>query len=233
MKRSDGRTQNKKGKVVSIVLGVTILLTACAGRTKDTDARADTPREAAEKVMQSVKELDFETFNAYTDNDEGTSRNFIGIPVEKEYKVFQELLQPHIFGGRYYKEKYRFAGKVVEELDWEIGSIQEESGGRKARIEMTLTNRDIEEAMERYTLWMVEDAVNGAGMGVGSVIRNISWKVNRCDDDLIRFIDETENMWTDQVTVMAFKEDGVWKIGLTDEFINAFMGNIESEEIFE
>ncbi len=70
-------------------------------------------------------------------------------------------------------------------------------------------------------------------MGVGSVIRNISWKVNRCDDDLIRFIDETENMWTDQVTVMAFKEDGVWKIGLTDEFINAFMGNIESEEIFE
>ena len=108
MKRSDGRTQNKKGKVVSIVLGVTILLTACAGRTKDTDARADTPREAAEKVMQSVKELDFETFNAYTDNDEGTSRNFIGIPVEKEYKVFQEFLQPHIFGGRYYKKKYRF-----------------------------------------------------------------------------------------------------------------------------
>lgn len=233
MKRSEAGTEKQKAKGISAVLAVTVLLTACAGRTMETEAEPDTPKEAAEKVMQSIKDLDFETFNAYTDNYEGTGRNFIGIPVEKEYKVFKELLQPHIFEGRHYQEKYRFAGKVVEELDWETGRVYEEEGGRKARIEMTVTNRDMAEAMERYTLWLVEDAVHDAEMSAVPVIRDISWTVNQCDDDLIRFIDETENTRTAQISVTAFREDGVWKIGLTEEFINAFMGNTDPEEYEE
>lgn len=231
MRRSDDRKETYRGKIISVVLAVTILLTACAGRTKESKVEADTPREAAEKVMRSIKELDFRTFNAYTDNYEGTSRNFMGIPVEKEYKVFHELLKPHIFESRHYKENYRFARKVVEELNWEIGSVQEEDGGRKARIKMTLTNRDMAEAVDRYTMQLVEDVVNDAEMGAASIIRNIFFSVNQCEEDLIRFIDETENTRTDKISVMAFKEDGVWKIKLTDEFINGFMGNFNDDVI--
>jgi len=206
----------------AVVLAAAVLFTACAGRTKET--KADTPREAAEQVMTSIKELDLKTFNAYTDNYEGTRRNF---------KVFQELLQFHVFESKRYKEKYRFARKVVEELDWEIGEVKEQDGGREARIEMTITNRDMARAIERYTMWVMEEAVNEAGIGAASLAGNISWTLNQCDDDLIRFIDETEHTRTDQVSVTAYQEDGGWKLKLTDEFINAFMGNMDSEEYDE
>lgn len=221
-----GKTGRKKG--ICILLAITVLLTACAGRTKG--SKADTPKEAAEKVMCAIKELDLKTFNEYTDNYEGVGWNFSAFPVEKEYKVFKELLQPHLFESRRYREKHRFAEKTVEELTWEIGRIQEEDGGKKARIELRLTNKDMAEAMERYTMWVIEDAVSDAGADAVSIIKDISLTVNKCDDDLIRFIDETQNTKTEEVTVNAYKEGGSWKLNLTEEFINALMGNIDSEE---
>ena len=212
-------------KHIFTILAAAVLVNACAGRTKTKGT--ESPQEAAEQVMQSIKELDLETFNACTDNYEGTSWNFIGFPVEKEYKVFQDLLQSRIFEGERYEEKHRFAEKIVEGLTWEIGKVQEKYGGREAAIELTLTNKDMAEAMERYTMWVVESAVNDAGFGAVSVIKNISLAINECDDDLIRFIDETEEMRTKNVTVTAYQEDGRWKLHLTDEFINAFMGDID------
>lgn len=217
-----------RGKGIYAILAAMVLVTACAGRPKA--GGTDSPQEAAESVMQSIKDLDLETFNAYTDNYEGTSWNFIGFAVEKKYKVFQDLLQPRIFGSKRYEEKHRFAEKTVEGLTWEIGKVEEKDGGRKAAIELTLTNKDMAEAVERYTMWVIEDAVNDAGYGAVSLIKNISSAINECDDDLIRFIDETQEMRTEDVTVTAYQEDGKWKLHLTDEFINAFMGDIDSEE---
>ena len=196
-----------RGKGIYAILAAMVLVTACAGRTKALGT--DSPQEAVESVMQSIKELDLETFNAYTDNYEGMSWNFIGFWVEKEYKVFQDLLQPRT---------------------WEIGKAEEKEGGRKATLELTLTNKDIGEAIERYTMWVMEDAVNDAGFGVVPLVKNLSIAINECDDDLIRFIDETEEMRTVHVTVTAYEEGGKWKVHLTDEFINAFMGDIDSEE---
>lgn len=216
----------KKGLLIS--MSAVMLLTACAGRMKS--AETDTPGEMAEQVMRSVKELDLETFNACTDNYEGWHRGLPGLFKGKEYKVFQDILKPHIFGSKRYKEKHRFAEKIVEELEWELGEVREEDGGGKARIKISVTNRDMAEAMERYTAWIVEDAIEDAGANALSLIKDISIAVNDCDDDLIRFIDETRNTRTEDVTVTAYKEDGMWKLHLTDEFINALMGNMDSEE---
>lgn len=220
------RFYNMKGIV--LLLAGAVLFTACGGRTKKEET--DTPRETVEQVMNAVKELDLKTFNAYTDNDEGVCWSFLGFPAEKEYKVFGELLKPHLYESKRYKEKRRFAEKVVEGLTWEIGEVRQEKDGKKASIELTLTNKDMAEAMENYTMWVARDAVSDAGIGAASIVNNISLTVNQCDDDLIRFIDGTEHTWTENLTVTAVKEDGVWKLHLTDEFINAFMGNIDSEE---
>lgn len=95
---------------------------------------------------------------------------------------------------------------------------------------MVFTNKDISEAMGRYTLWVVEDMIDDAGIGAASFVRRVSDLINYCDDDLIRCIDETEDTWTEEIDVAAYKEDGAWKIHITDEFINAFMGNINSEK---
>lgn len=223
---------------IFVILAAAVLVSACAGRNVLVTAGADrtkaggtdSPQETAEKVMRSIQELDLETFNAYTDNYEGIGWTFTGFPVVKEYKVFQDLLQPRIFDSKRYEEKHRFAKKAVEGLTWEIRKAEEKDGGREAAVELTLTNKDLAGAMERYTMWVIEDAVNDAGSGAVSLIKNISLAINECDDDLIRFIDETKEMRSEDVTVTAYQEDGRWKLHLTDEFINAFMGDIESEE---
>jgi hypothetical protein len=214
-------------KKIFLPLTSVILLTACGGRARDEGA--DSPKEAAQVVMHSIKELDLKTFNAYTDNYEGICWDFIGFPAEKEYKVFQELLQPHIFESKRYKEKQRFARKAVEELTWEIGTVREEEGGKKASIQMTLTNRDMAEVIDRYTTGLIEDIVRDAGGGAIPFIHHLSL-VNECDDDLIRFMDEIEDTHTQEVTVTAYKEGGRWKLQLSEEFINGFMGDIYSEE---
>ncbi len=221
-------SMGKWKKRIFLPLTSVILLTACGGRTRDEGA--DSPKEAAQEVMRSIKELDLKTFNAYTDNYEGICWGVIGFPAEKEYKVFQELLQPHVFESKRYQEKQRFARKAVEELTWEIGSVRAEEGGKKASIQMTLTNRDMAEVIDRYTMGLIEDIARDAGGGAIPFINHISL-VNECADDLIRFMDEIEDTRTQEITVTAYKEGGRWKLQLSEEFINGFMGDIG--DIFE
>ena len=230
MKRSCGvaGSMGKWKKRIFLPLTALILLTACGGRAREEGA--DSPKEAAREVMRSIKELDLKTFNACTDNYEGICWDFIGFPAEKEYKVFQELLQPHVFESKRYQEKQRFARKAVEELTWEIGTVREEEGGKKASIQMTLTNRDMAEVIDRYTTGLIEDIVRDAGGGAIPFIHHISL-VNECADDLIRFMDEIEDTRTQEITVTAYKEGGRWKLQLSEEFINGFMGDIG--DIFE
>ncbi len=218
-------------KAVLLTLASVILFTACGAGSRDLETT--TPEDAAEQALESARQLDLESFNACTDNYIGTRWDFSIFPVEKEYKVFNELLQPYIKKGKWYKEKYRFAEKAVENLDWKIGEIQEEEDGKRARILLTLENKNISEAMERYVTWITEDTIDGiedlvCTFSVSGLADMVTGMVNECDDDLIRFIDETEDTWTTDVTVTAYKEDGKWKIHLTDELINALMGNVNS-----
>ena len=210
-----------------------LLVTACAAKSKNTGAA--TPKEAVTQALESARQLDLKTFNAYTDNYIGMKWDFIGFPVEKEYKVFGELLQPYIIKRKRYEEKRRFAEKVVENLAWEIGEIQEEEDGAKAKIHLTLTNKDMSEAVERYVMWITEDTIHdieylSGAFSVSGLVDMVSGIVNECDDDLIRFMDETDSICTMDVIVTAYKDNDGWKIYLTDEFINAFMGNIETIE---
>lgn len=219
-----GRSHRRAGVIV-VLFAAAVLVAACAGRAKD---GGNSPQEAAEQVMHSIKGLDLETFNASTDNYEGFRWDFIGFTAVKEYKVFQDLLQPHIFEGKRYEEKRRISEKVVEGLTWEIGKVEEKDGGRKATVELTLTNKDIAQAIESYTAWLIEDITRDAGFGAVSLMKNIPSAMDGCGDDLIRFIDGTEEKRTENVTVTAYQEDGRWKLHLTQEFIDAFMGDMDS-----
>ena len=46
--------------------------------------------------MESVQVLDLDTFNKCTDNYVKTYKNWLGIPTEREYQIFNELQQPGI-----------------------------------------------------------------------------------------------------------------------------------------
>lgn len=191
-----------------------------------------TAEETAEYVMESLRELNLEQFNEYTDNYVDTYRNWIGIPIESEYRVFNELLQPGMKIGKR-KEKYEFNRKLsermMENLTWEIEEAWEDEN--QAEIEIKITNLDMSDVMGKYEISILENMLESTGTGIGQMLKDISGIMDK-EDGLLSIVEscDKENTSTMYVTVTAFRDNGAWKIHLDDAFINAFMGNIDAEE---
>lgn len=218
-------------KIIALLLTGTLLLNGC-GKKESSPAPA-TPLEAAEYVMESIRDLDMETLNRYTDNYVGTYHTWIGIPIENEYRSFNELLQPRSRNSSRYKSSYRLDQKMMEKLTWEITEVSE--NGSTAEIDMTITNIDMEKVMTRYETRLLENVLEAPGSGIAQLVRDTT----TVEDTLASLIDELNesDMVTTSVTVCAWQDQGQWKIHMNPEFINAFSGNmyvdIDSEEISE
>lgn len=215
--------------ICGMLLLAGLSLSACGTHTADrADEALPTARDAAECTMKSLKTLDLERFNECTDNYVETYHNWIGVPIEKEYRVFNELLEPRAkFWTR--KKKYefnhKFAEKMMENLTWEIEDVREEGDG--AEITMEITNLNMADVMGKYEIYLLENMLDSPGTGLGQMIKDVS---NIMDDDggLLAIVEacDQDDICTLEVTVSAYRENGEWKIHLDDEFINAFMGNL-------
>ncbi len=221
----------KKLKVglLGIILFGSIVLSACGIHTTNgADEDLLTARGAAEYTMESLKALDLERFNECTDNHIETYYNWIGVPVETEYRVFNELLQPGIKTGKRKKKydfNYKLDVKMMENLAWEITDVKED--GDSAEITMEITNLNMADVMGKYEIYLLENMLDSPGTGIGQIIKDIS---NIMDDDggLLAIVEscDKDDICTLEVTVTAYRENGKWKLHLDDAFINAFMGNI-------
>lgn len=138
-----------------VILVSSLCLTSCAGSRKHLDSH--TVEKAVQKTMKALKQLDLKTFNARTDNYVRTCRNWLGIPTVKEYKVFNELLQPGFVRIRRYKDNKRFAQKVMENLAWNVKEVRED--GKAAQIDMEISNKDMSDVMGKYTIHLMEDII--------------------------------------------------------------------------
>ena len=218
-----------KAGLLGIILFGSIVLSACGVHTiSRSDDALCTAKDAAEHTMESLKALDLERFNEYTDNYVDTYHNWIGVPVETEYRVFNELLQPGIKTGkrkRKYEFNYKFAEKMMENLAWEIKDVK--GNGDSAEITMEITNLNMADVMGKYEIYILENMLVSPGTGLGQMIKDIS---NIMDNEggLLAIVESCDknDICTLEVTVTAYRENGEWKIHLDDEFINAFMGNI-------
>lgn len=229
-------TELKVG-IYGLVMMVSLGLCACGVYAADTaDDSLLTAREAAECTMESLKTLDLKRFNECTDNYVETYYNWIGVPIEKEYRVFNELLQPGGVKWGKWKEKYEFNHKLnekmMENLAWEIKDAKED--GDKAEITMEITNLNMADVMGKYELSILENMIESDGTGFGQMIKDLS---NITDDEggLLTIIEscDKDDLSTIEVIVTAHHKNGEWIIHLDDEFINAFMGNIDAEEYSE
>lgn len=220
-----------KKNILSILLIIgSILLCACAGKASAKAAGAKTaPEDTAELVMDSLKTLNLDTFNEYTDNYICTHRNWIGIPTSKEYRVFNELLQPAFVKGKHYKRNYQLSRKIMENLAWEITDVRQSD--KTAEIDISITNIDMSLATGNYIVSLLENMSQSKGIGIGSLVKDLS-ALNRDMNGFLSAIDslDSDDISTIAITLSAFEEDGKWKLHVSDEFINAFMGNIDSEE---
>lgn len=220
----------KKFKLCMAILLGALWLGACAGRRDKVNPQ--TPREAAQCVMESLKALDLETFNSCTDNYVRTHRNLLGMPTKKEYHVFQELQQPALIKGKGYERNYKIAQKIMEYMTWDIKEIEEKDGG--AEIVMEITSLDITEFTGNFTIALLEEMVEAEGTGVPRMLKKIKSLV-RDQNEILEMLDALgeEDTCTIEVAVSAYKEDGQWKLHLSPEFIDAFMGNNHGGEFSE
>lgn len=222
------KRKRMKAGIYGMMLLAVFSLSACGAHTADR-AEEDllTARDAAECTMKSLETLDLEQFNECTDNYVETYYNWIGLPVEMEYQVFNELLQPGTKTGKR-KKKYEFnhkmAEKMMENLAWDIEAVKED--GDSAEITMEITNLNMADVMGKYEIFLLENMLGSPGAGLGQMIKDVS---NIMDDEggLLAIMEscDKDDICTLEVTVTAYRENGAWKIHLDDEFINAFMGN--------
>ena len=210
-------------KMITFLMAGVLFLGGC-GRKESMPAPA-TPLEALECTMESIKNLDMETLNQYTDNYVQTYHNWIGVPIENEYHVFNELLQPHSEHSKRYQSSYELDQKMFEKLEWEITDVRENSD--TAEIDLTITNIDLLKVMETYETSILENMLESPGTGIAQLIRDtITVK-----DNLITIIDDLDDgdISTINVTVSAYQDNGQWKIHLSHDFINAFSGNMYAD----
>lgn len=205
-----------------------LLLNGCG--KKETEPAPATPLETVECVMESIKDLDMETLNNYTDNYIQTYHNWIGITVENEYRTFNELLQPRSKHSSRYQSDYRLNQKMMENLTWKVIEVRENND--TAEIDMEITNIDMSQVMGIYTTQILEHMLESPGIGITQLVRDMSDLVT-AKDDLISIIDELDDsdISAINVTVSAYQDNGQWKIHLTQDFINAFSGNMYAEDI--
>ncbi|NBJ94110.1 hypothetical protein [Parablautia muri] len=225
----------KKILLLLFIIG-NIFLCACSGKTSVESVGAEatqdhltSPEHTAENVMNSLRTLDLDTFNEYTDNYISTTRNWIGIPTSAQYRVFNELLQPTLIKGKHYKRNYQLSQKLTQNLSWEITQVRESD--QTAEIDMDITNLDMSLATGNYMVFLLENMSQSNGIGLRSLMKDMR-DLNQDMDGFLSIIDslDSDDTCTISVTLSAFKQDGKWKLHVSDEFINAFMGNIDSEE---
>lgn len=209
---------------VTAVLVCCLCLNTCACSRKHTGS--ETLEKEADNIMTALKELDLKIFNDRTDNYVTTYRNWIGIPKEKEYRIFSELLQPGYIRARIFKENQKRAEKLMENLTWNIIKVRED--GTSARVDMEIRNKDISNAMGMYTVHIMESMIDSVG---GEGKENKQNGINYKDKySFLSCIDQEKGTYTADITLEAYQDDGVWKLHLSDEFVNAVLGNMDSEE---
>ena len=151
--------------ILGIMLSGSLAISACSG---DIPLSA---KEAAECTMESLKSLDLDQFNQCTDNYVETYHNWIGIPVESEYRVFNELLQPGVKLGKW-KKKYelnrKLSEKMMENLAWKIEDVQED--GNRAEIIMEISNLNMVDVMGKYEIQLLENMIASDGTGMVQII---------------------------------------------------------------
>lgn len=217
----------KRWAIVCVIAAGILSLCACGKKAEEKGK--ENLELVVSQTMESLKELELERFNECTDNYVSTQRNWIGIPVRKEYRVFNELLQPGFKGGKRYEANYKLAEKIVEHMAWEVKDIRQD--GEKAEIDMEISNIDMQKVMGEYEIHLLENMLESEGIGIGQLVKDMADLANG-QEDLINLMDTigTQYVCTMEVTVFAYQNGGQWEIHISDEFINAFMGNMMAED---
>lgn len=227
---------NSAKHILILFLVFTFLLSACGANTaKEPEENLLTVEESANQFMENLKSLNLDFFNEHSDNYVSSERNWLGITTRKDYQVFDDLLQPFHGNDKRYQAAHRVSESLMKNLSWEITDVREEN--EQAEIDMKISNINMAKAMGYYEISLLENMIAGEGTGVFQFVKDIIGLVRSAAnmDNLILAMEKLspEDVSTISVTLRAYQEDGIWKFHLNDDFINAFMGNINSSDYYK
>ena len=211
----------KKG--IWMIVMICLCLTGCSGNKL---ISRQSPKAAVKSTMESLKALDLDSFNDCTDNLVSTERGWLGLTKVKEYRVFNELLQPSLTRREKYKANREFAEAIVENLSWKIKDIRQ--NGDQAKIDLSITNTDMTDVTGNYMIHVMENMIASDDTGLMQMIEDLA-DIENDKDGMLPYLQAAKGRKTIDVTVTARKEEEGWKIHVSEAFINAFMGNMNTE----
>ena len=156
-----------------------------------------------------------------------TYSNWLRIPKGRGYRVFSELLQPGAIKGKRYEDNRKFAEAIVRNLSWDIEDVRIK--GDKAEIDLKVTNTDMSDVTGYYMIQVMEDMAGNDDTGISGTISDILESAYE-SESLLTYMEKADGIITMNVTVAASRRKGAWKVHVSDEFVNAFMGNLDSED---
>lgn len=221
------------GKTGKFLWGVMLCLCLAACGAAETATDYSTPENAAENTMAALKNLELNTFNEHTQDSVYTRNNWLGVPVVTEYRIFNGLQNPGLKRGKWRKKQEanrKFAEYIVKNLSWEIIEVKE--AGDTADIKMEITNQDMSDVMGNYMIHLWEVMLESEGSGVKGLLQEIN-NIDYDQSKFLTYLEDTGERCTNTIIVTALKEDGEWKLCVSDEFISAFMGNFDTGDYSE
>ena len=90
------------------------------------------------------------------------------------------------------------------------------------------------DVMGNYTISILENMIESEGVGFKQLVTDIS-QLTQDNNELLSIMDSIDDTkyCTFHVTVSAYQENTQWKIHLSQDFIDAFLGYIDNEQFSE
>lgn len=220
-------------KILFILFLLSMLLSGCGNAAASKQSQSQlTPDESADRFMENLKCLNLDFINDHSDNFIRSEKNWLGVTTRKEYRIFNELLQPFHRSRKRYQANHRIAESLMQNLTWEITGVRVENAS--AEIDMQISNIDMAKATGYFEISLLEAMLEGEETGFFQFVKDMTGLIYSASDTnkLILAMESLgqDDISTQSVTLFAYQENGTWKFHLNDDFINASLGNINSAD---
>lgn len=165
-----------------------------------TSCNSSTPEKSLENYITSLKELDYVTANTYLKNGEEND-------ITETFSGEEEI-----------------AKLMFKNLSYKVISSTINENKIEAVLSVEITNTNLENFISEYAKAALSNVIAGGLQGLGDAVQN----AGELDMETVKKVfEECENsMVTNKVDINFVKEEEIWKLEMSEGFINAISGGI-------
>lgn len=195
--------------IITLLL-LSLLLCGCG----EQNLQQQSPEECIDTTLTALKELDLETFNDYTNNQQISNR------------IFSELQQHNT-----QKSQWEIAQLLVQNLSWEIKETQIKDD--TATVTLIIRNHDFSNALSAYTADLIRGiaARQESGANLSLLIKTTIKEARHSSQNLPPYLRTCDSTLTIPVTVTLKQNNNRWQLQLDETLNSALLGNFCNQRI--